>query len=527
MAEGFLLMLKLAVAGKECNNLLVRGVNWIGDAVMTMPALRALKISNPDARISLLVKPWVSPLFEKDPNVDEIILYSDEYRGVTGRLKLAARLREYSFCSAILFQNAIDAAIIAFLSGIPERIGYRRDARALLLTRAVPFDRHARNIHHTDYYLNLLSQAGFKVEKSLPWIYLSLDERLRARETLGALRRPIVGLNPGAVYGSSKRWHPERFAEVAQRVIDEFDGSVVIFGGPADAGIAEKIGGRIGPRASSRVLAMAGRTSLRELAALISECDVFVTNDSGPMHIGYAVGTPLVAVFGSTSSQLTGPVGGGNIVIRKDLDCAPCFERECKKGDLKCMDLVSSREVFEAVKSLLKCKRAVFFDRDGTLCKDAHYLNSMDSLQIFPEIRTLNKLKERGFSLIGVTNQSGIARGIIDQDFVTKVNSIFIDEYGFDGFYYCPHHPDEKCSCRKPEPGLLLRARNDFGIDLKKSFVVGDKESDVLLAKSVGATAVLVKTGPELPHTDGVLIANDLEEATDIIVKMQSRCGEK
>lgn len=514
-------MLKLAVAVKNCNNVLVRGVNWIGDAVMTMPALRALKISNPDARLSLLVKPWVSPLFEKDPNVDEIILYSDEYRGVTGRLKLAARLREYDFCSAILFQNAIDAAIISVLSGIPERIGYRRDARRLLLTTAVPFDSHARTVHHIEYYLNLLSQAGFEVKQSLPWIYLSLDERLRARETLGNLRRPVVGLNPGAVYGSSKRWHPERFAEVARRVIDEVSGSVVIFGGAAEAEIAEEISGSVGPPDGLRMLAMAGRTSLRELAALISECDVLVTNDSGPMHVGYAVGTPLVAVFGSTSPELTGPVGDSNIVIKKNLDCSPCFERECKKNNLKCMDLVSAREVFDAAKRLLKSKKAVFFDRDGTLCKDARYLNSLDGLQIFPEIRGLNQLKEKGFSLIGITNQSGIARGIVDQDFVTKVNSIFMKEYGFDGFYYCPHHPDEKCSCRKPEPGLLLRARNDFGIDLKKSFVVGDKESDIFLAKSVGATGIMVKTGPELPRMDGVLIANDLEEAVEMILKVQ------
>jgi heptosyltransferase-2 len=270
---------------------------------------------------------------------------------------------------------------------------------------------------------------------------------------------------------------------------------------------------------------MAGRTSLRELAALISECDVLVTNDSGPMHIGYAVGTPLVAVFGSTSPALTGPVGGGHSVIRKEVQCAPCFERECKRGDLACMDLVGADEVFDATNGLVKSGRAVFFDRDGTLCEDAHYLNSMENLRIFPEIRSLHRLKEKGFSLIGVTNQSGIARQVVERDFVRRVNDIFIDEYGFDGFYYCPHHPDEKCSCRKPEPGLLFRARNDFDIDLKRSFVVGDKESDVLLAKSVGATAVLVGTGPEMPHMDGVEVARDLAEAVDIVLRTQGVQG--
>jgi heptosyltransferase-2 len=518
-------MVKWYVTGKTCDNVLVRGVNWIGDAVMTMPALRALKRSHGGRRISLLVKPWVAPLFEKDPNIDELILYSGEYGGLAGRLKLVARLRKYGFCSAVLFQNAFDAAAIAFLAGIPERIGYRRDARGLLLTRAVPFDGKVRNLHHIDYYLNLLFEAGFETKKSPPWIYLSLGERLRARASLAHLKRPVVGLNPGAVYGSSKRWSPERFAAVARRVIEEADGSAVVFGGPSETGIAEEILGRLPAPLGSRMLVMAGRTSLRELAALISECDVLVTNDSGPMHIGYAVGTPLVAVFGSTSPELTGPVGGGHRVIRKEVECAPCFERECRRGDLICMDLVGVNEVFEAVKDLLKEGRAVFFDRDGTLCEDAHYLNSMEDLRIFPEIRSLRKLKEKGFSLIGVTNQSGIAREIVDRDFVRRVNDTFIDEYGFDGFYYCPHHPDEKCSCRKPEPGLLMRARNDFDIDLKRSFVVGDKESDILLAKAVGATAVLVRTGPETPHVDGVQVADNLGEAVDMVLRAQGVKG--
>jgi lipopolysaccharide heptosyltransferase II len=525
MAEDFPLMVKCCVAGKRCDNVLVRGVNWIGDAVMTMPALKALKGSDGGRKISLLVKPWVAPLFEKDPNVDEIILYSGEYAGLAGRLRLAARLRKHRFCSAVLLQNAFDAALIAFLAGIPERIGYRRDHRGPLLTRAVPFGGSAGALHHVDYYLNLLSEAGFEVLKSPPWIYLSLEERLRARESLAPLRRPVVGLNPGAVYGSSKRWPAARFAEVARRVIGEAGGSAVIFGGPSETAIAEEILGRLPDPADSRILVMAGRTSLRELAALISECDVLVTNDSGPMHIGYAVGTPLVAIFGSTSPELTGPIGQSYRVIRKEVECGPCFERECRRGDLKCMDLVGPAEVFEAAKGFVKDGRAVFFDRDGTLCKDAHYLNVMENLRIFPEVESLHKLKEAGFSLIGVTNQSGIARGIVDRDFVMKVNDIFIDKYGFDGFYYCPHHPDEHCLCRKPEPGLLLRARNDFGIDLKKSYVVGDKESDVLLAKSVGATPVLVSTGAETPHMDGVQVAGDLGEAVDIVLGARSGKG--
>ena len=524
-------MLKLIVPGKSYENILVRGVNWIGDAVMTMPAIRALKLANPDSSITLLVKPWVSPLFEKNPNVDEIILYSNEYRGFTGRVKLARKLKEYNFDCAVLLQNAFDSAFVTFLAGIPERIGYSRDARRFLLTKLVPFDGDVKSLHHIEYYLNLLVGSGFAAKKSEPWIYLSVEERLRARQRLKDLKRPIIAINPGATYGSSKRWRTERFAEVARRIIGEIDGSAVILGGPSEVAIAAEIveillRARPDLASANRYLSrMAGMTGLRELITLISESDILVTNDSGPMHIGYAVGTPVVAIFGSTSPALTGPCGDDSVVIRKEIECSPCFERECKKGDLRCMDLVDPAEVFQAIEGLVKARKAVFFDRDGTLCKDPGYLNRMENLEIFPEIDGLKRLKQQGFSLIGVSNQSGIARELVDEDFVKRVNRIFLDTFGFDGFYYCPHHPDERCSCRKPEPGLLLRARSEFDIDLKRSFVVGDKESDVLLAKAVGARSVFVKTGQESlsPHAD--FEARDLEEVVDIVLNCDRNDG--
>ncbi len=507
----------------DCDNILVRGVNWIGDAVMTMPALRALRLADRSARITLLVKPWVAPLFEKDPNIDEIILYTDEYRGIRGRIKLSRKLRGRGFCGAILFQNAFDAAVITALAGIPERIGYDRDGRGFLLTGAVPLDGPTRDLHHIDYYLNLLSRAGLPAAKSPPWIYLQLEERLKARDLVGQLRRPLVAINPGATYGSSKRWHPRRFAEVAMKVIDDLKGSVLILGGPSEAPIADEICNVLNislsrESNSKHVLSVAGKTDLRQLAALISESDVLLTNDSGPMHIGYAVGTPLVAVFGSTSADHTGPVGERDLVLKKDVECSPCYERTCKRGDLKCMDLITSDEVFESVKGLVSTRSAVFFDRDGTLCRDAHYLNRMEDLEIFSGIDSLKRLRGKGFSLIGVSNQSGVARGLIEEEFVRKVNRLFIDSYGFDDFYYCPHHPDEYCSCRKPEPGLLYQARAGHKINLRASYIVGDKEADLLLARSVGARAILVKTGSveRSPYAD--FVAEGLDEATDFIL---------
>ena len=508
---------------KSCKNLLVRGVNWIGDAVMTMPALRALRKSLPGAKISLLVRPWVAPLFENNPDIDEIILYEDKFDSLLGRFKLSSLLKAKKFCSSILFQNAFDAALIAFLSGIPERIGYSRDGRGFLLTSAIPFNRDDRKIHHVFYYLNILKNIGIDIdtEYSQPYIYLSMEERLRARAVLKNLRRPVIGINPGATYGSTKRWPSERFAEVSKRIITELDGSVVIFGGQSEVEIAKEICTFVNAKRQtpdSELKMIAGKTSLRELSALISECDILLTNDSGPMHIGYAVRTPLVAIFGSTDPSLTGPPGKENVVIKKELQCSPCFKRECDKQKMACMTAITPDEVFEAVKHLIPKNRAVFFDRDGTLCKDVGYLNKFEDLEIFKETEDLKALKEKGFKLIGVSNQSGIARGIVKEDFTKEVNKIFIEQYGFDAFYYCPHHPDERCSCRKPEPVMILRARAEHGIDLKKSFVIGDKELDMLLAKAAGARGIFVLTGHGTESANADYVAKDLNEAVKWIL---------
>jgi heptosyltransferase-2 len=266
-------------------------------------------------------------------------------------------------------------------------------------------------------------------------------------------------------------------------------------------------------------LLLAGKTSLRELISLITECDVFVTNDSGPMHIAYAAGTPLVAIFGSTSAELTGPVGDGCAVVKADLDCSPCFERTCDKDYIRCMFAVTSEDVYSCVRKLLPVKRAVFFDRDGTLCKDANYLDKWENFELLPGVERLKTLKEEGFELIGVSNQSGIAKGLIKEDFVKEVNRLFIDTYGFTDFFYCPHNPSDNCPCRKPEPKMLCKARAAYGIDLKRSFVVGDKDADMLLAKAAGARGILVRTGQQNESAHADAIVDDLDSAIKYILK--------
>lgn len=527
---------------KSCKNLLVRGVNWIGDAVMILPALRSLKTASTEAKISLLVKSWVSPVFENNPNIDEIIIYEDKYNGIVGKIKLSRMLHKKHFCGAILLQNAFDAALITFLAGIKDRAGYNRDSRGFLLTTPVPLPQNEKKEHQIYYYLELLNHLGIKAEYSYPYIYLTLYERLQAREMLKDLKKPMLGINPGATYGSAKRWFPERFAEIATWFIKDTGGSVVIFGGKTETGIAEDICNHLKIERSrsyeigkikgketylldlppSNLLNLSGRTSLRELISLISECDVFVTNDSGPMHIAYAVRAPIVAIFGSTDPVLTGPPpgmdGNSNVVI-PNIPCSPCFERTCKNNDMKCMYAITSDDVYYGIKNVLPNKPAVFFDRDGTLCKDTGYLNKYDNFHVFPEIANVKLLKEKGFKLIGITNQSGVARGSVDDGFVKEISNIFIEKYGFDDFYYCPHHPDEHCPCRKPEPEMLLRARAKHKINFKKSYVIGDKETDMLLAKVVGAKCILVQTGSAKESLYADFIAKDLKEAVDFVIR--------
>jgi heptosyltransferase-2 len=512
--------------------ILIRGVNWIGDAVLTIPAIRAIRKAYPQAHISLLAKPWTAELFRSSHDIDDIILYDDSFSGFMGKFRLAKLLRQKEFDRAILLQNAFDAALITWLARIPERTGYKRDGRGFLLTGAVPVQKDSLGKHQVYYYLDLLNQIGIKTAEIHPFLNVTDDEREWARKTISSVlpgnSLPLIGINPGATYGSAKRWLPERFAELITQIISELQGRVVIFGSEAEVEIADEIISEAGKTTSidvkSHVRVMSGKTTLRELASLIAECDVFITNDSGPMHMASALYVPTVAIFGSTNRKTTGPFGDEHRIISRDLPCAPCMKRECPEEHVNCMTEVSAGEVFSAIKDLIPLNKAVFLDKDGTIIEDKHYLNSFDELEILPRARgNLLKLKEAGFHLIGVTNQSGIARGIVDEQFTVESNNHLQENLHIDDFFYCPHHPEDKCFCRKPEPLMTLQARLKHRIDFRKSYVIGDKESDVLLAKKVGATGILLSATPLFENSSAAFIAKDLKEAAQWILERDQR----
>jgi heptosyltransferase-2 len=509
-------------------NILIIGVNWIGDAVLTIPAIQAVRKAFPDARISLLVKPWVSDIFRANNDIDEIILYKDSYKGINGKLRLAKMLKVRKFNTAVLLQNAFDAALITWLAGIPERIGYNTDFRRFLLTNAIPLTKDILTRHQVYYYLNIVDSIGAGTVETTPYLSLTREERnwaIKELASFNAAQFPVIGINPGATYGSAKRWLPERFAELIINIIDTFHWKVIIFGSPSEAAAANAIVHNINAPSSdathysSHILNMAGKTGLRELAALISECNAFVTNDSGPMHMASALFVPTVAIFGSTNRKTTGPFGQGHHAVSKDIPCSPCMKRECPEGHLRCMTEISADEVFSAFKEILPHERAVFLDKDGTIIEDKNYLNSFDDLMVLPDVKEgLSRLKEKGYKLIGITNQSGIARGIVDESFVRESNSYLEKKLGIDDFYYCPHHPEENCACRKPEPLLILRAKMKHSVNLKKSFVIGDKESDVQLVANTGAQGVLISAQPP-ESTSASYVAKDLKDAVEWILK--------
>ncbi|MDR3579880.1 MAG: lipopolysaccharide heptosyltransferase II [Oryzomonas sp.] len=337
----------------KVRRILIRGVNWIGDAVMTTPAIGVVREHYPHAELTVLANPLVAELFLPHDWVDKVMVFDRKgaHHGVTGRLRLASELRKRSFDMAIILPNSFDSALVPWLAGIPVRLGKSSDGRSLLLT-----DRYAEDVtpplrHEVRYYLNLVRHFGITGEDVVPRLCTTPTEDRAAEVMLageGILTGDrVIAINPGATYGSAKRWYPDRFADVARRLAEEWRARIVLFGSPGEADIAADIERRLG----GACLNMAGRTTVRELMALIKRSDFMVTNDSGPMHIAAAFGVPLVAIFGPTDHTGTAPYTDRAVIVRKDTACAPCKLRECPT-DHRCMTAVTADDVVAAALEL-------------------------------------------------------------------------------------------------------------------------------------------------------------------------------
>ncbi|HPC04482.1 MAG TPA: lipopolysaccharide heptosyltransferase II [Syntrophales bacterium] len=337
--------------------ILLRGTNWIGDVVMTLPAIRAVRRSAPRARITILVKPWVADLLRICPDVDEVMIYESPgiHGGLQGKWHLAQALKKRDFQAAVLLQNAIEAAILARLAGIPVRGGYDTDGRRLLLTHPVRRTKEILKRHQIHYYVEMVgalgcTDAGRDIRLSPGPNYGAIAKNVLGRYGMKE-DAPLLGIAPGATYGPAKMWLADRFALAADRLAADFGLRTVLFGSRADRPVAEAVA----RHGKTPMANLAGTTTLEEAMAVLSRCRLFLSNDSGLMHLAGAFGIPLVAVFGSTNPRTTSPVGEKSVVVTKNVSCSPCLKKTCPT-DFRCMEGITVEDVCRAAADLLAAK---------------------------------------------------------------------------------------------------------------------------------------------------------------------------
>ncbi|HEX3856193.1 MAG TPA: lipopolysaccharide heptosyltransferase II [Verrucomicrobiae bacterium] len=369
--------------------ILVRGTNWLGDAVMTTPALLRLREKFPGAHITILTPEKLKDLWKNHPAIDEIISFASGKNlfFIAKKLRKSARgdARPTKFDLALVLPNSPRSAIEVFLAGIPQRIGHARPWRNFFLTQIVApradavkmrkrsiaeiralvaadvnrrtdraFTSAATSAHQIHEYLHLAAALGANPEPLPPKLFVTPEEIEAVNKKFGLdkISDLIFGLNPGAEYGPAKRWPVEKFISAAKEIQRQTNCAWILFGGKNDLPITNQIESAI-CNPQSAVFNLAGKTSLRELMALLKHCRVLLTNDTGPMHVAAALGVRVVAIFGSTSPELTGPIFSSNATILKsDAPCSPCFLRECPI-DFRCMNGIGVEKVVEAAVKLL------------------------------------------------------------------------------------------------------------------------------------------------------------------------------
>lgn len=350
----------------SCQRILIRSTNWIGDVVMSLPAVQRLHELDPHAEITVLCHAKLRDIWRRHPAIHDVITFDTR----PDIMELRAR----AFEIAILFPNSFRSAWEAWRAGIPHRIGFPGHKRRGLLTDVVPdtgddtsvyekievtgkkFQRKKfpRLRHQSHRYLDIVSYLGGNRKWTPPRIYFAYEDLPPLSKYYRDDGRPLVGINPGAEFGPAKRWPAGRFAEAACLISHESDCRWILFGGPGDIQAAHVIertleDEKLPPGA---LINVAGQTSLLELFMLLKQCNVLLTNDTGPMHLAEALGVPVVAVFGSTSPELTGPLSKRSVIITEKVECNPCFLRECPI-DFRCMNNIKTEKVAEAVLKLL------------------------------------------------------------------------------------------------------------------------------------------------------------------------------
>jgi len=325
--------------------ILVRAPNWIGDSLLAVPALQSLSQNYPESEVWVAAKDWVKDLFISFPFISGIIPLADRADLKTLR-STAQKLKGEAFDTGLLLTNSFGSALLFALARIPNRWGYATDGRRFLLTRGVAPHAPGKTVHQARFYLDLVSALDMTTLAPALSFPLGEEEVHGAKELLASLGispgPPLIILNPGGYFGSAKRWPPERFGALAALLQEREQAQVVIVGSQSEAPLAELIVDAL----VTKPVILTGRTSLRQLAAVISLADLFVTNDSGPMHLANALGTPVLALFGPTDPEATAPFQEPSAYLHKAPPCWPCAYRDCPIDHL-CMESISPEEVYD------------------------------------------------------------------------------------------------------------------------------------------------------------------------------------
>jgi len=339
-------------------NILVRGTNWVGDAVMSIPALRELRRIFPASHITLHTRSWARGIFQDAGFIDEILTFEPEKSKIKTVLEESRVLREGKFDLAVLFPNSLESALIVKLAKIPRRFGYAKDGRSFLLSDAVEIPVWKNQKHEVFYYLNLVAEiekSYFErqtILESEPRLDLnvSVERKNDARKILEAngvdLSKNTVALGVGSTNSRAKRWQAQSYAELNDRLQNDLGANVVLVGAKDELDISLEVF----EKSINKPIILTGKTNLAEAVALLSEIDLLVSNDMGLAHIAPAVGTKTIVIFGPTNEQTTQPIGSE--IIRKNVECAPCMLRDCPI-DHRCMTRISAVEVFEKAKEKL------------------------------------------------------------------------------------------------------------------------------------------------------------------------------
>ena len=334
--------------------IIIRMPNWIGDFVMATPVLTDVRKAFPTSHITAMSRSPICDLLQESPDINELFHFSKTSRlgRRCERRNIIEKLRHGHYDLGILLTHSFSSAWLFWWGHVQRRLGYQHHWRSLLLTDGVKFPESVDAQHLVTTYKMLLCPLGVPISASKPRLYLAPKELEEARELLQRMRVPshhaLVGINPGATYGTAKCWLPNRFREVTERLLQDEHTSVIYFVDQSSFSLVKEICQGLPPR----VVNLVGSTSLRQLAALIKLCDVLLTNDSGPMHVAAALETPVVALFGSTNDIITGPYQSGT-VIHKHVECSPCFKRVCPI-DFRCMKQIEADEVYTKILDYLK-----------------------------------------------------------------------------------------------------------------------------------------------------------------------------